>query len=185
MTPTAATATTAPAATTAATAGTLRTGSPPKPAHLTIGELAARSRVPTSTLRFYERRGLIASERTLGNQRRYPRDVLRRVTFIRMSQQLGIPLSEVRAVLGLLPEGRTPTAEDWARISRCWRKDLDARLDRLTELRDRLEECIGCGCMSFTGCLLANPDGLGSDGAGPDRSESARAGSDPGESDGA
>lgn len=140
-------------------AGSPPTGSGPKLAHLTIGELAARSGVPTSTLRFYERRGLIASERTLGNQRRYLRDILRRVTFIRMSQQLGIPLSEVQTVLGLLPEGRTPTAEDWARISRCWRKDLEARIGRLEELRDRLEECIGCGCMSFSGCLLANPDG--------------------------
>ncbi|MEV6244806.1 redox-sensitive transcriptional activator SoxR [Streptomyces sp. NPDC051742] len=166
----------------------MRTGSPARPAHLTIGELAARSRVPTSTLRFYERRGLITSERTLGNQRRYPRDVLRRVTFIRMSQQLGIPLAEVRAVLGLLPEGRTPTAEDWARISRCWRKDLDARLGRLTELRDRLEECIGCGCMSFSGCLLANPDGVRPGPAGPDRPGTDRAdpaGADPADPGGA
>ncbi|MFI6358566.1 redox-sensitive transcriptional activator SoxR [Streptomyces sp. NPDC050743] len=149
----------------------MKTPSPaPQPAQLTIGELAARSGVPISTLRFYERRALLASDRTAGNQRRYPRDALRRVTFIRMSQQLGIPLSEVKAVLGLLPEGRTPTEEDWARISHCWHDDLSARIRRLEGLRDRLAECIGCGCMSLGSCALANPgDTLSQEGPGARR----------------
>ena len=142
----------------------------PDPLQITIGELATRSGVPASTLRFYERRGLIASERTFGNQRRYTRDALRRVTFIRMSQQLGIPLADIQAVLGLLPEKRTPTEEDWARISRCWHDDLNARIRRLEDLRDRLAECIGCGCMSLSSCALANPgDTLGREGPGARR----------------
>ncbi|MEV7525559.1 redox-sensitive transcriptional activator SoxR [Streptomyces sp. NPDC091371] len=144
----------------------------PSPQHtrLTVGELAARSGVPASTLRFYERRGLITSERTSGNQRRYARDALRRVTFIRMSQQLGIPLAEVKSVLGLLGEGRTPTAEDWARISHCWHDTLTDRIRRLEDLRDRLAGCIGCGCMSLSSCALANPgDALGQEGPGARR----------------
>ncbi|WP_042429208.1 redox-sensitive transcriptional activator SoxR [Streptacidiphilus anmyonensis] len=129
----------------------------PEPLQLTIGDLVARSGVPASTLRFYERRGLIASERTYGNQRRYTRDVLRRVAFIRMSQQLGIPLSAIQEALGMLPEERTPTAEDWARISRCWHDDLSARIRRMQDMRDRLAACMGCGCMSLSVCALANP----------------------------
>jgi MerR family redox-sensitive transcriptional activator SoxR len=137
---------------------------------LTVGELAGRSGVAPSALRYYEREGLIASRRTAGNQRRYPRDTLRRVAFVRVSQRVGVPLSTIRAVLGLLPDGRTPTRADWERASQCWRDDLDARIRELEGLRDRLSGCIGCGCLSLDSCALANPrDVLGAEGAGPRR----------------
>lgn len=123
----------------------------------TVGELAERAGVATSALRFYEREGLIHSRRTSGNQRRYSRDTLRRVAFIRASQRLGIPLASIKEVLALLPENRTPTPEDWARVSECWRSDLDQRITLLTQLRDRLSDCIGCGCLSLSKCALANP----------------------------
>ncbi|WP_030793989.1 redox-sensitive transcriptional activator SoxR [Streptomyces sp. NRRL S-920] len=136
----------------------------------TVGELSARSGVSPSALRFYEREGLITSRRTAGNQRRYSRDTLRRVAFIRTSQRLGIPLATIREVLGLLPEDRTPTREDWARISECWRADLDARLRALRRLRDNLTDCIGCGCLSLATCALTNPsDELGERGPGARR----------------
>lgn len=136
----------------------------------TVGELAARSGVATSALRFYEREGLITSRRTSGNQRRYSRDTLRRVAFIRTSQRLGIPLADIRAVLELLPADRTPTKEDWARISECWRADLEARIRTLQRLRDNLTDCIGCGCLSLDRCVLSNPgDQLASHGPGPRR----------------
>ncbi|UFQ15463.1 MULTISPECIES: redox-sensitive transcriptional activator SoxR [Streptomyces] len=136
----------------------------------TVGELAARSGVAPSALRFYEREGLITSRRTPGNQRRYSRDTLRRVAFIRTSQRLGIPLATIREVLGLLPEDRTPTREDWARISECWRTDLDERIRTLQRLRDNLTDCIGCGCLSLAKCALTNPwDELGENGPGPRR----------------
>ncbi|QEU94533.1 redox-sensitive transcriptional activator SoxR [Streptomyces kanamyceticus] len=136
----------------------------------TVGEIARRSGVATSALRFYEREGLIKSRRTGGNQRRYSRDTLRRVAFIRTSQGLGIPLATIRDVLGLLPEDRTPTREDWARISERWRADLDARIRTLERLRDSLSDCIGCGCLSLTKCTLSNPrDDLGSRGPGARR----------------
>jgi MerR family redox-sensitive transcriptional activator SoxR len=136
----------------------------------TIGELAERSGVAPSALRFYEREGLIKSRRTTGNQRRYSRDTLRRVAFIRTSQRLGIPLATIRDVLGLLPDDRTPTPEDWARISECWREDLDKRIRTLQRLRDNLTECIGCGCLSLSRCVLSNPgDELASHGPGPRR----------------
>ncbi|KIF70008.1 MerR family transcriptional regulator [Streptomyces sp. AcH 505] len=136
----------------------------------TVGELAARSGVATSALRFYEREGLIRSRRTSGNQRRYSRDTLRRVAFIRTSQRLGIPLADIRAVLELLPADRTPTKEDWARISECWRADLEARIRTLQRLRDNLTDCIGCGCLSLDRCVLSNPgDELASHGPGPRR----------------
>ncbi|MER7112404.1 redox-sensitive transcriptional activator SoxR [Streptomyces sp. NPDC000229] len=136
----------------------------------TIGELAERSGVAPSALRFYEREGLIKSRRTTGNQRRYSRDTLRRVAFIRTSQRLGIPLATIRDVLGLLPDDRTPTPEDWARISECWREDLDRRIRTLQRLRDNLTECIGCGCLSLNRCTLSNPgDELASHGPGPRR----------------
>ncbi|MEV6655262.1 redox-sensitive transcriptional activator SoxR [Streptomyces sp. NPDC051219] len=125
---------------------------------ITVGELSARSGVPASALRFYEREGLISSRRTAGNQRRYTRDTLRRVAFVRASQAVGIPLATVRHALGLLPEDRTPTREDWACISQHWRQDLDARIRHLERLRDQLSECIGCGCMSISKCALANPE---------------------------
>ncbi|MFD9908586.1 redox-sensitive transcriptional activator SoxR [Streptomyces sp. NPDC059063] len=136
----------------------------------TVGELAERSGVAPSALRFYEREGLITSRRTSGNQRRYSRDTLRRVAFIRTSQRLGIPLATIRDVLLLLPEDRTPTRADWARISECWREDLDRRIRTLERLRDSLTDCIGCGCLSLDRCALSNPyDELASHGPGPRR----------------
>ncbi|MFE2034346.1 redox-sensitive transcriptional activator SoxR [Streptomyces scopuliridis] len=136
----------------------------------TVGELAERSGVAPSALRFYEREGLISSRRTTGNQRRYSRDTLRRVAFIRTSQRLGIPLATIRDVLALLPEDRTPTREDWARISECWRDDLDRRIRTLRRLRDNLADCIGCGCLSLDRCVLSNPgDELAAHGPGPRR----------------
>ena len=133
----------------------------------TVGELAERAGVATSALRFYEREGLIHSRRTSGNQRRYSRDTLRRVAFIRASQRLGIPLATIRAALALLPDSRTPTPEDWARVSECWRDDLNQRIKLMTQLRDHLTDCIGCGCLSLDRCALANPyDALGADGPG-------------------
>ncbi|MCE7080242.1 redox-sensitive transcriptional activator SoxR [Streptomyces sp. ST2-7A] len=137
---------------------------------LTIGQLAERSGVAHSALRYYEDEGLITSRRTSGNQRRYPRDTLRRVAFIRVSQNVGIPLAAIRAALAELPEGRTPTPEDWARVSAGWRADLDSRIAVLEQLRDGLTECIGCGCLSLSSCQLANPnDVLSRNGPGPCR----------------
>jgi MerR family transcriptional regulator, redox-sensitive transcriptional activator SoxR len=138
---------------------------------LTIGQLARRSGVATSALRFYEEQGLISSRRTTGNQRRYRRDMLRRVAFIRVSQNVGMPLTAIRAALDRLPESRTPNREDWAVVSGSWRADLDARIRQLMRLRDNLTDCIGCGCLSLDSCLLANPDDVcGRDGAcGPQR----------------
>jgi MerR family transcriptional regulator, redox-sensitive transcriptional activator SoxR len=134
---------------------------------LTVGQLAARSGVAVSALHFYEAQGLIWARRTAGNQRRYPREALRRVAFIRASQRVGIPLSRIRDALGTLPAGRTPTREDWAGLSAAWRQDLDDRISQLQRLRDRLTGCIGCGCLSLTMCRLANPDDiLGSQGPG-------------------
>ena len=135
---------------------------------LTVGELAARSGVAVSALHFYEKKGLIRSLRTAGNQRRYPRDVLRRVAVIKVGQRAGVPLAEIRAALETLPDGRTPTVADWARLSRRWRAELDERIQRLVHLRDDLDGCIGCGCLSLKVCPLRNPDDrLGEDGAGP------------------
>ena len=137
---------------------------------IAVGELAARSGVSTSALRFYERQGLIASSRTSGNQRRYTRDTLRRVSFIRVSQRVGIPLSMIREALSILPHGRTPTRTDWEKLSTYWRSELDARIQEMTTLRDSLTDCIGCGCLSLDRCKLANPDDrLGLQGPGPRR----------------
>jgi MerR family transcriptional regulator, redox-sensitive transcriptional activator SoxR len=137
---------------------------------ITVGQLAARSGVTVSALHFYETRGLISSRRTAGNQRRYPRAMLRRVAFIRASQRVGIPLSRISEALDTLPARRTPTPRDWARLSAVWRQDLDDRIRRLQDLRDRLTGCIGCGCLSLADCQLANPgDMLGTGGAGPRR----------------
>ena len=134
---------------------------------LTPGELSERSGVAVSALHFYEREGLIASRRTSGNQRRYHRETLRRVAFIRISQRVGIPLSEIRAALDTLPEGRTPTRRDWAKLSTAWRTNLDERITQLTRLRDNLTGCIGCGCLSLGSCTLVNPhDRLGEAGPG-------------------
>ncbi|MHA7247539.1 redox-sensitive transcriptional activator SoxR [Arthrobacter tecti] len=139
---------------------------------LSIGELSARSGVSPSALHFYERSGLISSERTSGNQRRYRRDVLRRVAFIRVSQRVGIPLRDIRGALDSLPEGRTPTKRDWSRLSSLWRSELDARITALEHLRRDLDGCIGCGCLSLKSCTLQNPaDELGRGGAGARRWE--------------
>jgi MerR family transcriptional regulator, redox-sensitive transcriptional activator SoxR len=130
-------------------------------------ELAARAGVAVSALHFYERQGLISSSRTSGNQRRYTRDTLRRVAFIKMSQRLGIPLARVRDALATLPADRVPTSRDWARLSAGWRSDLDDRILHLQRLRDNLADCIGCGCLSLKACALFNPgDTLSADGPG-------------------
>jgi MerR family transcriptional regulator, redox-sensitive transcriptional activator SoxR len=135
---------------------------------LTAGQLSARSGVAVSALHFYEAEGLISARRTSGNQRRYPREMLRRVAFIRASQRVGIPLARIRTALATLPQERTPTRRDWARLSAAWREDLDDRIRQLQHLRDRLTGCIGCGCLSISACQLANPgDVLGDEGPGP------------------
>lgn len=126
--------------------------------HLSIGELAARSGVATSALRYYEDLGLLASQRSAGNQRRYPRAALRRVAFIRSAQRVGLTLDEIADALATLPAGRTPTKQDWARLSRGWRPRLEAQIERLERLRDKLDGCIGCGCLSLKTCALNNPD---------------------------
>jgi MerR family redox-sensitive transcriptional activator SoxR len=134
---------------------------------LTIGELSARSGVAPSALRYYETMGLIRAGRTGGNQRRYDRGELRRVAFIRIAQQVGISLEEIRAALDDLPAGRTPTKADWSRLSARWRRKLDARIALLEGLRDKLSGCIGCGCLSLKRCQLYNPgDRLASTGTG-------------------
>lgn len=125
---------------------------------LTPGEMSHRSGVAVSALHFYEREGLISSRRTSGNQRRYARDTLRRVAFIRMSQRLGIPLGRIRDALAMLPTDRVPNSKDWARLSAGWRDDLDERILHMQRLRDNLTGCIGCGCMSLKTCALSNPD---------------------------
>ena len=124
---------------------------------LTIGEMASRSGVSTSTLRYYEERALIASERTTGGQRRYARETLRRVVVIRAAQILGLTLEEIRSALNALPQGRTPNRHDWERLSQTWRGSLDGRIAELEALRDRLSGCIGCGCLSLENCSLFNP----------------------------
>lgn len=135
---------------------------------LTVGEVARRSGVPVSTLHFYETKGLIHSVRSSGQQRRYGRDVLRRVAVIKVAQRIGIPLASIAGALASLPEGRTPTAADWARLSSQWRGELDARIAQLTRLRDQLDDCIGCGCLSIEACRLRNPlDALSDQGSGP------------------
>jgi MerR family redox-sensitive transcriptional activator SoxR len=127
-------------------------------AQLTIGEVAARSGVAASAIRFYESQGLIASERTSGNQRRYERAVLRRIALIQAGKAAGIPLDDIRAALGTLPAHRTPTRRDWERFSRGWRDDLDRRIATLQAIRNRMTTCIGCGCLSIDKCDLLNPD---------------------------
>lgn len=135
---------------------------------LSIGELAARTGVAPSALRFYEAQGLITSSRTSGRQRRYSRDMLRRVSFVRIAQQVGLSLGEIRGALASLPDHRTPTRRDWERLSGSWRPMLDERIRLLERLRDELSGCIGCGCLSLTTCPLYNPDDmLGANGPGP------------------
>ena len=126
-------------------------------AHLTIGELSKRSGVAPSALRYYEEVGLISSERTPGNQRRYLRPTLRRVAFIRAAQRVGLTLDEIAEALDTLPRDHAPTKADWARLSRSWRPRIDRQIERLERLRDKLDGCIGCGCLSLKTCALNNP----------------------------
>lgn len=135
---------------------------------LTIGEVAQRAGVAQSTLRYYERELLIESTRSDGGQRRYHRDVLRRIAFIRAAQHVGLSLEEIKQALASLPASRTPTAADWKRLSRSWRPRLDRRIAELERLRDRLDSCIGCGCLSLRVCQLSNPDDVAASlGSGP------------------
>lgn len=124
---------------------------------LTIGETADRSGYAPSALRYYEREGLIRAERSGGGQRRYARSVLRRLAFIRAARHIGLSLDEIRYALARLPASRTPTRADWTKISRMWRGRLDAEIDALVALRDGLDSCIGCGCLSLQRCRLSNP----------------------------
>jgi len=140
------------------------------PTELTVGQVAARSGVAISTLHFYESKGLIRSRRNRGNQRRYARDVLRRIAFIRVSQRVGISLDDIRRALDELPDNRTPTEDDWAHLAKAWREDLNGRIEQLLRLRDNLTDCIGCGCLTIGACRLYNPfDKLASEGPGPRR----------------
>jgi MerR family transcriptional regulator, redox-sensitive transcriptional activator SoxR len=135
---------------------------------LTIGALSERTGVAHSALRFYESEGLVHATRSEGGQRRYPRDVLRRVSFIRIAQQVGLSLDEIRAALSSLPENRTPNKKDWERLSTSWRPRLDHQIAMLERLRDRLTGCIGCGCLSLQACRLLNPgDQVAERGPGP------------------
>ena len=124
---------------------------------LSIGAFARRAGVAASTLRYYEAQGLMSGGRSESGRRRYPRAALRRVAFIRVAQQVGLTLEQIAAALATLPDGRTPTPADWARLSRSWRPQLDARIEALTRLRDQLDSCIGCGCLSLQRCALYNP----------------------------
>jgi MerR family redox-sensitive transcriptional activator SoxR len=134
---------------------------------LTVSEVARRSGFAASALRFYEREGLIAASRTGGGQRRYERSVLRRLAFIRAARVVGLGLEEIRDVLSQLPESRTPNRADWTRISRSWRARLDEQIDALVALRDGLDSCIGCGCLSLKRCTMSNPeDWMAARGAG-------------------
>ncbi|MEX0795766.1 MAG: redox-sensitive transcriptional activator SoxR [Acidimicrobiia bacterium] len=136
--------------------------------HLTIGELSRRSGVATSALRFYETKGLIASDRTDGNQRRYLRSTLRRVALIRAGQEVGLTLGEIAEALDTLPHDSTPTRRDWERLSKGWRARLDQQIKELQALRDELTDCIGCGCLSLQSCAIFNPaDAAANRGSGP------------------
>ena len=134
---------------------------------LPIAEVARRSGFPASALRFYEKEGLITSSRTGGGQRRYERSTLRRLAFIRAARNVGLTLDEIAAALATLPEGRTPTRADWAQLSRSWRTRLDEQIEALQALRNGLESCIGCGCLSLKRCAISNPgDIAGTGGSG-------------------
>jgi MerR family redox-sensitive transcriptional activator SoxR len=135
---------------------------------LSVGEVAARSGVAVSAIHFYEAKGLIRSRRNQGNQRRYPREVLRQVAVIKVAQRIGIPLVMIRDALATLPHGRTPTAADWRKLSAAWKRGLEERIEKMMQLRDSLTGCIGCGCLSLKVCPLRNPrDRLGEEGPGP------------------
>lgn len=135
---------------------------------LSVGEVATRSGLAISAIHFYEAKGLIRSRRNAGNQRRFSRDVLRRVAIIKVAQRTGISLAEIRDAFDTLPSSHSPTAADWRRLSASWRQALDERITRLTRLRDQLDHCIGCGCLSMDDCPLRNPeDELAEEGTGP------------------
>ena len=135
---------------------------------LAVGQVAKRCGVAISTLHFYESKGLIHSWRNAGNQRRYSRDILRRVAVIKTAQRLGIPLQAISEALQTLPEKCSPSLADWRNLSDKWRKELDQRIQKLTQLRDQLDDCIGCGCLSIKACPLRNPDDqLANQGTGP------------------
>jgi len=154
------------------------------PSVLTVGEVASRAGVPISTLHYYESLGLIEADRSPGKQRRFRRATLRRIAFIRAAQQLGVGLAEIKEALARLPEQRTPTKADWARLSAAWSADLDERIAALQALRDRLAGCIGCGCLSLRACALYNPqDACASQGSGPRRLKLLRLGARAGASD--
>lgn len=139
---------------------------------LSIGDVSARTGVAVSALRYYEELGLIASARTAGNQRRYARHVLRRVSLIAVAKNLGIPLTDVQDAFSSVPVDSTPSHEDWQRASRAWKRQLDARRRRLERLEQELTGCIGCGCLSMKACPVLNPDdALGATGSGPRRLE--------------
>jgi MerR family redox-sensitive transcriptional activator SoxR len=137
-------------------------------ANLTIGKVAKRCGVKVSTLHFYEEKGLIRSWRNQGNQRRYKKDVLRRVSVIKAAQKVGISLAEIKNAFATLPDNRTPDKNDWLELSTTWRDELTARINYLAKLRDSLTGCIGCGCLSMSNCPIYNADDkLASEGAGP------------------
>lgn len=137
---------------------------------LSVGEVSQRSGIAVSALHFYESKGLIRSTRNQGNQRRYARDVLRRVSIIKVAQRLGVPLAEIQQAFGTLPESRAATDKDWQTLSAKWKSGLEDRIQRLQSLRDQLTDCIGCGCLSVSACPLRNPlDCLGEEGHGPRR----------------
>ena len=137
------------------------------PIELSVGEVSRRAGVPVSALHFYEAEGLIRSRRSAGNQRRFPRGILRRVAIIKVAQRAGVSLKEIGEALARLPQDRAPTIEDWANMSADWRDSLDDRIRKLTAIRDQMSECIGCGCLSLAHCPLRNPDDrLGQEGSG-------------------
>ena len=134
---------------------------------LTVSEVASRSGFAPSALRFYDRVGLISATRTSGGQRRFERNMLRRLAFIRAARNVGLSLDEIAAALETLPDGRSPTASDWTRLSKQWRNRLDDQIAGLMALRDRLDSCIGCGCLSLKRCAISNPsDGAATAGPG-------------------
>lgn len=140
----------------------------PKSVMLSIGDIAARTGLAVSAIRYYEDEGLVAPERNAGGQRRYIRADIRRLSFVMAAQRFGFKINEIRALLQKLPAGRTPTKKDWAKISRGFRRELDTRISELTKLRDNLDRCIGCGCLSLQRCRLVNPnDEVGQEGPGP------------------
>jgi len=135
---------------------------------LSVGEVAERAGIAISTLHFYEKKGLISSHRDQANHRRYSRDILRIISVIRIAQESGIQLTEIKQALSALPNHKKVTVEDWTKLSNQWREQLNHRISQLIDLRDNLDECIGCGCLSIEKCRLANPrDRLAKKGPGP------------------